>query len=237
MRSAMAVSGVPRHVFTVLQVLGTVAILVCVPSNAAKAAALPCWWLLTFQKLQRSELFFYAVACAFFTVMDVLSVGHGIFAFEHPDVLGLPFYEPLLWGFYIVHTLRAVRGPEPRRSYLHAGVIAVLFSAAFSVISDAQVLLGVTSGLLLAGLILFHDREDIAYVAYMIFLGAVFEYSGVWSRQWSYTNPPLGGVPPWFITLWGGVGLLVRRLALPAMADLIRWQQRKQAEPVVAASR
>src|SRR5436190_1426312 len=89
------------HILTALQLAGTVAIVALVPSNAIKAALLPCWWLLTFPRLRASEIIFYAIACVFFTVMDVLSVAQGVFTFDHPDILGLPYYEPLLWGFYI----------------------------------------------------------------------------------------------------------------------------------------
>ena len=58
---------------------------------------------------------------------------------------------------------------------------------------------------------------DFAYVAYMVILGALIEYTGVWAGQWSYPENPPGGVPLWFITMWGGVGLFTRRLVLPLM--------------------
>ena len=76
-------------------------------------------------------------------------------------------------------------------------------------------LFAVTATLLVIGLLLFHEPQDLAYTGYMILLGAAIEYTGVYSGQWGYPGEPLGGVPLWFITLWGGVGLLLRRLVLP----------------------
>ena len=93
--------------------------------------------------------------------------------------------------------------------------MALLYALAFATIPDQTLLLLVTAGLLLVALILFHEPQDLAYTGYMILLGAAIEYTGVYSGQWGYPGEPLGGVPLWFITLWGGVGLLLRRLVLP----------------------
>ena len=64
-------------------------------------------------------------------------------------------------------------------------------------------------------LFLYHEKLDWMYTLYMIGLGAAIEYTGVWSGEWYYPGDPLGGVPPWFISLWGGVGFFLRRLAFP----------------------
>jgi hypothetical protein len=49
----------------------------------------------------------------------------------------------------------------------------------------------------------------------MVLLGAVVEYTGVNAGQWSYPGDVPGGVPLWFATMWGGIGLFFRRLILP----------------------
>jgi hypothetical protein len=46
-------------------------------------------------------------------------------------------------------------------------------------------------------------------------LGALIEYTGVWTGQWHYPGRHLGGVPLWFLPMWAGVGLFTRRLVLP----------------------
>ena len=58
-------------------------------------------------------------------------------------------------------------------------------------------------------------RLDLAYAGHMVVLGALVEYTGVHAGQWFYPIDVPGGVPPWFVTMWGGIGLFFRRLVLP----------------------
>lgn len=201
-----------------VQLLGTLAILAWVPTNTGKIIAFLGWWLVTFGRLTAAEGALYGLACVFFTVMNALSLRQGIFAFTHPDILGMPLYELFMWGFYLLHTVRMVDGPAPQGKMPAAGVLAILYAAAFGAIPSQSVLLLVTAALLVLGLVLFHEGYDLAYVAYMVLLGAAIEYTGVYSGAWHYPGTPPGGVPLWFITLWGGVGLFLRRLIVPLLA-------------------
>jgi hypothetical protein len=143
-----------------------------------------------------------------------------VFAFAEPDFAGLPLWEVFLWGFYIVHGLRVLGHEVPTQPLLLPATITVLYCAAFATIQDDWVLLAASGGLLLTALAFFHDRADLRSVAYFVLMGAIVEYTGVLSGQWSYPAPPAGGVALWFVTLWGGVGLLLRRLVLPVIARL-----------------
>ena len=212
-----------------LQIPLTLAILALVPGNLAKLAALLLVWALTFGPLSRVEACFYAITCLFFTGMNGASLQQGIFAFRSPDVLGMPVWELFMWGFYLLHTRRMLNGPAPQGKRGAVWALAIAYSLAFSTIHDGQLLLAVTGALLLAGLVLFHERNDLAYTGYMIALGAAVEYTGVLSGQWHYPAPPPGGVPLWFLTLWGGVGLFLHRLVLPVLARFER------ARPAIAS--
>lgn len=203
-----------------LQIPAVLAILALVPGNGAKLAALLVVWALGFGRLSRAETAFYAAVCLFFTAMNAASLRQGIFAFSHPDLLGMPVYELFMWGFYLLHTWRVLQGPVPQGRRAQAWVLALLYSAAFAAIHDSQLLLLVTGALLAAALALFHEREDLAYTGYLMLLGAAIEYTGVHSGQWWYPGNPPGGVPLWFVTLWGGVGLFLRRLVLPLLAKV-----------------
>jgi len=157
--------------------------------------------------------------------MNALSLHQGIFVFTHPDVLGMPVYELFMWGFYLLHTRRAVGGPAPAPNKAAWG-LAVLYAAAFGSIGEPMILLAVTGLLLSIGLVLFHERYDLAYVGYMVVLGATVEYTGVHvAGEWYYPGDPPGGVPLWFVTLWGGVGLFLRRLVLPLLAQYERGER------------
>lgn len=206
-----------RRIPYVLQIPATLAILAWVPGNLAKLAALLLLWAATFRRLSPREAAVYLGVCAFFTAMNAISLQQGIFAFTAPDVWGMPVYELFMWGFYLLHLTRVLGGPAPGGPRPVAWGLALFYAAAFATISDANLLLRVTAVLLAFNLFVFHERMDLAYSAYLILLGAGIEYTGVHSGQWSYPGNPPGGVPLWFITLWGGVGLFTRRLILPIL--------------------
>lgn len=210
----------PRPI-VLLQVPVSLAIIAGLPGNSAKLGALLVLWLLTFRTLTKAEWILYAGACGFFSIMNTLSLRQGIFRFTAPDLLGMPAYEFFMWGFYLLHVKRVLEGPVPRGPSLQVWlvwILALLYASAFASIADSDTLLAVTGILLLVGMTLFHERLDMAYVGYMVVLGAAFEYTGVLSGQWAYPGNPPGGVPLWFVTLWGGVGLFLRRLVLPLLS-------------------
>lgn len=209
-----------------LQVPACLAILALIPGNVFKLAALLVLWLFTFRRLNRPESVFVLAVCLFFTGMNAASLSQGIFAFTYPDVLGMPVYELFMWGFYLLHTKRLLDGPVPENRRVEVWILALLYSVAFAAIPDPTTLLAVTGGLLVIGLILFHEPLDLAYTGYMVLLGAAIEYTGVHSGQWHYPGDPPGGVPFWFVTLWGGVGLFLRRLVLP----ILKRHERSQEE-------
>jgi hypothetical protein len=120
-----------------------------------------------------------------------------------------------MWGFYVLHTVRMLDRTAPRPSRIHPLFLLVPFAAAFGFISQPQLLLAVTGVILVSGLALFRERGDFIFVLYMILLGGTVEFTGVCSGLWRYPGSPAGGVPIWFVTLWGGVGLFVHRLVLP----------------------
>lgn len=188
-----------------------------VPTNPGKLAALLLVWALTFGRLSKVETIFYVCVCLFFTVMNAASLRQGIFAFAHPDVLRMPVWELFMWGFYLLHTRRLLNGPAPAGKRATVWTLALLYSAAFATIQDGHTLLTVTAVLLAVALVFFHEPGDLAYAGYMVLLGALIEYTGVHSGQWGYPGHPPGGVPLWFITMWGGIGLFMRRLIVPIL--------------------
>ena len=205
----------------VAQLLLAAAILAWVPGNAAKLAAMVLVWAAGFGRLTRAELILMIGANAIFVLMDIATLHRGTFRFTAPDLVGLPYYEFLMWGFYVLNTIR-FWGPEPPLAGSRALAVGLvsLFALPFSLIQDYR-LLFLASGIVLAIEIgFFHERRDIAFVGYMIAMGALMEYAGVWSGQWRYDGPTLGGVPLWFATMWGGVGLFTHRLGLPLLRYL-----------------
>ncbi|RYE92763.1 MAG: hypothetical protein EOO78_28270 [Oxalobacteraceae bacterium] len=177
-------------------------------------------WALLFLPLRRAEVFMVIGVCLFFFGMNASALKQGIFQFREPDILGMPFYELFMWGFYLLHVYRfwGDAAASSKNQTILAWVLGIFFAAAFSAITDQRLLFAVTAGLLVIALVFFHDQSDLAYAGHMVVLGALIEYVGVHAGQWSYPIDVPGGVPPWFVTMWGGIGLFFRRLVLPWMS-------------------
>lgn len=201
----------------VFQLVATLGVLAFLPGNALKVVVLLGLWVATFAPLTRRELAVFGVVCTAFSVMDAMAVRAGVFAFTTPDVLSLPLWEFFMWGFYVLHVVRMLDGPVPGGSPYRVATLAVVFAVPFMTIVDQDALFIVSAAALGVVLWAFHEREDWLYLGYMVLMGAAFEYMGVLSGLWRYPADPPGGVPLWFITMWGGVGLFTRRLVLPLL--------------------
>jgi hypothetical protein len=197
-----------------LQLIATAAVLGWVPGNYTKLAVMAVIWTIGFRRLTRHEAVLMLAVNALFAIMNLGALRNGVFRFLHPDLAGMPIYEYAMWGFYTLHTIRFVDGTVPRGRIGLVLLMAAIFTIPFVSVAD-RASLTVWSGVtLLACLAVFHEKQDFAYVGYMVLIGALIEYVGVWTGQWSYPGDPFGRVPAWFVTMWGGVGLFTRRLGL-----------------------
>jgi hypothetical protein len=201
----------------VVQLFGTLVLIGAPIANAPKLCALLVWWLVTFRRLTRAEVRLYFAGCLAFTVLDVLSLRRGVFRFTQPDMLGLPLYEVGLWGFYLLHATRMIGArPVPRPDW-RAWALFFAFVPAFSAFDDPALILVSSAAVLAAALTLFHTPRDLFFVGYLALVGTAVEYVGVHRGEWSYPHSPIGGVPFWYLTMWGGVGFFLHRLALPLL--------------------
>jgi len=174
-------------------------------------------WALGFGRVSRPELVFMIGVNLLFICMNLGALRKGAFRFTRPDALGMPMYEFAMWGFYTLNTIRFLDGKTPGGRRWLALIMATALAVTFSTVGDPGVLT-LLSGIVLAiSLALYSEPMDFAYAAYMVIMGALIENVGVWTGQWSYPGNPPGGVPSWFIPMWGGVGLFTRRLLLPSV--------------------
>jgi hypothetical protein len=199
------------------QLLATAATLGWVPDNRIKLVTMLVIWALGFGRVGWTELLAMAVVNLFFVLMNAAALKRGVFAFDHPDFWRMPIYEYLMWGFYTLHTIRFLGGPAPQRRWIVVAAAAAAFALPFGTIAGSNLLFLTSAGVLVICLTLFHERMDLAYAGYMAILGALIEYVGVATGQWHYPGQHYGGVPPWFLTMWAGVGLFTRRLVLPLL--------------------
>jgi hypothetical protein len=219
-RPRVVVSRALDRTLLLAQLPATAAVLGWVPGNFTKIAALLAVWAFGFRRLSRAELTLMLAVDAVFVAANSVALRNGVFRFAHPDFLGMPAYEFFMWGFYTLHALRVVGGRPPRFQPAATLVLAALFAASFATIRDPRPLLLAAVTVVAAGLGWFCEFADFAYAGYLLMVGAVIEYVGVGTGEWSYPGAHFGGVPLWFVPMWAGVGLLVHRLLLPALAAL-----------------
>jgi len=199
-----------------LQLLATIAILAWIPGNAAKLVAMLVIWLLGFGRVSRPEVVVFMIGVnLLFICLNLGALRKGAFRFTSPDALGMPMYEFVMWGFYTLNAIRFLDGMAPGGSRWSTSIMAAGLAVPFSLVSDPGALTLLSGTVLVISLALYREPMDFAYAAYMVIMGALIEYAGVWTGQWSYPGNPPGGVPWWFIPMWGGVGLFTRRLLLP----------------------
>ena len=207
-----------KRIRLALQLVGTIAILAWIPGNAAKLVAMLVIWRLGFGRVSRAEVVFMIGVNLLFVCMNIGALRKGAFWFTSPDALGMPMYEFAMWGFYTLNTIRFLDGKAPGGSRRWSAVImAAALAATFSTFSDPGALILLSGTVLIISLAVYREPMDFAYAVYMVIMGALIEYVGVWTGHWSYAGNPPGGVPAWFIPMWGGVGLLTRRLLLPLL--------------------
>ena len=70
--------------------------------------------------------------------------------------------------------------------------------------------------LVLATIVMFYRskqrRQDLVSYLLAAFLGPTMEMIIIHFGAWQYTNPSLGGIPPWLPLLWGLTGLFLMKI-------------------------
>jgi hypothetical protein len=203
----------------VLAIALTLAVLHLVPNRLLVLIPLFLCWAVLFYPVDRGELALFVVAGLFITVQNYLALRDGIFEFRFKDILLMPYYEPLLWGFYFVTMKRFIHGRQDEPLSIGVKAIAGLLatSAAFGLFSSSsRMLFAATLCSTSILFVLFHSKLDVSFALYALTLGIVVEIFGVFTGLWWYPEPDVIGIPYWFATMWLSVGLLGRRFAIPA---------------------
>ena len=131
----------------------------------------------------------------------------------------MPYYEPFLWGFYFLNIKRFVSEAPGSVVFERRAVLGLIATAlCFSIFSsNTDMMLAATTLSTALLLTMFHQRNDIVYAFYALFLGLVVELFGVTTGLWAYPDPDFVGLPYWFVTLWLSVGILGRRFLIPVV--------------------
>lgn len=196
----------------ILQLAATMAIIALTPSNVGKIGLLILVWVVTFRQISKREIWLYVISCLIFTVVDMLAVKRGLFYFINPDIWGLPLYQPLMWGYFVLHFRKFLEGGIPNMRPIITLPLLLAFVASFFFFDSEMGILASTSLILVAFFLILRDKTDLLYFTYAIFIGFVFEFIGIKFGQWGYIS---GALPLWFLTLWGGSLVFSRRIIFP----------------------
>jgi hypothetical protein len=176
-------------------------------------------WAMLFFPWTLGELVLLVVAALFFLLQNYVSLKAGLFEFRFKDVLLMPYYEPLLWGFYFLSMKRFVSGGRQENvgALDKKGVAGVVVtSTIFSLFAfDSRALFIASACSTVFLLALFHTKVDVCYALFALGLGFIMELFGVSGGFWKYPAPDFLGIPYWFATMWVSVGLLGRRFLIP----------------------
>ncbi|HTM26233.1 MAG TPA: hypothetical protein VL225_13635 [Vicinamibacterales bacterium] len=209
----------------VLALLVTIAVLHFVANRVFAVAVLALSWSFLFAPFSTGELVAFVLAAFFFLLQNYVCLRAGLFEFRFKDVLLMPYYEPLLWGFYFISMKRFITGPTSEDIVIDKKSVAgvVLTSVAFSLFSfDSRALFVATACSTTFLFFLFHSKIDLYYASYGLMLGVIIELFGVSTGLWWYPAPDFLGIPYWFATMWISVGLLGRRFLIPASETVAR---------------
>lgn len=191
--------------------------LVVIEQSWVLALLLPLQTLCIFHPLTRREWIMSATAAVFFLAQNHAALQAGAFAFRQPDILLMPWYEPLLWGYWYLNIARFI-DERPRAVALRPSAFLVLAmtAMAFSAFGKEPQLMNWAALASTATVFaVFHERMDWIYGLYGLLIGLAIECVGVHGKLWTYPAPDLAGLPFWFAAMWLTVGVLGRRFLLP----------------------
>jgi hypothetical protein len=218
-RPAPVASNPHRKLPSALALVATLFTLYSATNTAVALIILAAIWTLFFFPITIEECLAFVIAGIFFLGQNYVCLKAGLFEFRTKDVLLMPYYEPFLWGFYYLAMKRFVSGRTRQgvtvtwKTLVGLAATCVAFSLFASNPPALLVATACSTALLFA---FFHTHLDRYYALCALTLGIVVELFGVSTGLWSYPASDLLGVPYWFATMWLSVGLLGRRLLIPA---------------------
>ncbi len=169
--------------------------------------------------LRRVDWILFFAANVIFIFNDYQAIQSGFFFFKSPDLLGLPYWEFVSWGFWIIFAYRILPKHFPTNVDLRAVVLAIVFSQSFALITTKEPLLAVTSAVVLLGLAIFRSAVDVELILLFSGMGLLIETVGLRFDLWGYKENEILVSGAQFVVMWAGVGLLFRNLVGPFLLE------------------
>ena len=202
----------------------TLGILAFVPTTLFQTLAFLVVWGLLLAPLALREFILFVVANINFLMLNNIAQHNGLFAFVNPDALGLPYWEFLMWGAFVVMLRRLL--PHDTSFSLKLFLVSLPMPMLFSVITD-QMMLSIAATALCGILIFMIGQKCLIPTLFCLVYGTCFEMIGVETGQWSYPQPaPIIGFPWWGFAMWVSTGIIALFVAYPLIDRILTYVQK-----------
>ncbi len=196
----------------ILGLIITLLTLVFINSNIIQTIIFLITWSASFYPIKKDDLFFFSLICLIFIPQDILAISHGVFTFNDPDILGLPIWQFLMWGYWLFFSIRFIKQSSDQKIRFITIILLLIFSLCFTVSTEQTFILARSTIIIIIIFFFHHSKLDFAYFFVMIFLGTIVELLGIYTEIWLY---PDNIYPLWSINMWGGIGIFLNNFKKP----------------------
>ena len=190
--------------------------------------------IIAFQKWKSYEdrIFFFVCGIVGFAG-EVVCIKYGAWTYSNPVLLGVPLWEPLMWGFLgmtahrIQQTVFSLEHKDRIRKLTHGTVrdivydlsmMGIVIALVSSLWRNDQLLFIVLLLLGICNVLIFHHPRDLFFIFISPAMLLLFEPLAVSSGAWTYPSPVVFGVPLWLFSAYFCFCLLFGRLGMTASA-------------------
>ncbi len=213
-----------KTVILVVQLVGTFGIMFFIENTLIALCMMLILWFVTFFPFTKQEIVVFMMTCFFYTLGDIVVLNQGIFYFSDQDILGMPYYEPFMWGFYFLHTMRMLGGSASQRA-LHGLLFSLIVVATLVYFTNTELVSLLLIAIVLGGLLVFKTQKDFEYVFYLFGIGIILEFAGTYFGEWVYT---IDDYLLWWIATWALSGLILYRAILPMSTWVVAQSQKRK---------
>ncbi|MBY0413464.1 MAG: hypothetical protein K2Q18_04835 [Bdellovibrionales bacterium] len=167
----------------------------------------------------KKEISIFLIANIVFIGSDIGAIQNGFFKFTNPDLLGLPYWEFVAWGFWVLYGYRILPKQFPTNLSLKALVLAIVFSQSFALIHQKEILLAVSAVIAIISLVSFRKIYDFYYFGFFALVGISVETTGLVFKLWTYPDADITIACIQFVVMWAGVGVFIPNIVGPLLLD------------------
>lgn len=189
-----------------LRLIVFLAILAFVPESTFKFVAFSLFALIAFHPLSRIEFILFIFVNIIYFIMDAAAIHNQFFAFEFTQILGMPYYEMLVWGIYYLIALRSVSNHPIPKSHRYFFLSFICFLMAFNASPTPELRSIFCLIILIISLIFSFNKQSLMVIILFLVMGLSVEQTGIYKGFWYYPNEVTNYIPIWSYLVWVASG-------------------------------